>query len=299
MTTVDTMTPHLADETLAAFADGRLHGGERDEVITHLAACDDCRAIFDEVGDVQQEGVIETEHTHPTVVRGNFGRWAGWAGLAAAAVVAVVMLTPAGDWVNSKRTGGVSELAEATEMLSKRRIESKIAGLPYKPYAGRNRGGESATNGTGYDNSVNNNDATFQPYVEAVADEVSSRPADSARELRGKALGHLIRREYAPAIEAINEAIEAGGDQALLLADLSGIYNEAGSTDADFLQALATAEKSWAIKKTPEAAWNRALALKHLYRGAEARAAWQEYLKLDPDSAWAKEVREKHLSSEM
>lgn len=290
MTTVDTMTQHLADETLAAFADGRLRGGERDEVISHLAECDDCRAIFDLVGDAQQEEVIETER-HPVVVQGSFGRWAGGTLLAAAASVAIVVLTPAGDWINSKRTGGVSELAEFAEGLSQRRIESKIAGLPHKPYKEPTRGDNDP------DDITDDDDIQLQ-LVEGKAHDVANRPATSARALRGKAVGHLLNREFQPALDAINAAIAKGGDEALLRADIAALYLHWwrwGAEDGRE-RALAAAEQSLAIRKTPEGAWNRALALHHLDRETEARAAWNDYLALDPSSPWADEVRSKYLN---
>ena len=50
-------------------------------------------------------------------------------------------------------------------------------------------------------------------------------------------------------------------------------------------------DRAWSMEQSPEIAWNRALARELLEQKQEAIAAWNEYLKLDSDSAWAREAR--------
>ena len=287
MTTVDTMTQHLADETLAAFADGRLRGGERDEVISHLAECDDCRAIFDLVGDAQQEEVIETER-HPVVVQGSFGRRAGMAGLAAAAALVVVISLPASrQWIDLKRTGGVSDLVEATDALPERLVEARISGFSHKPMKPNMRG-------------PGDEDAPDFPrmQVDLAADEILARKGDSVTALRAQGLSQLIKGEHDQAIETLRRAVEKRGDDPVLLNDLAAAYLERSrftSNKADAANALRAAERSWEIERSPEAAWNRALAMEYQRRNDDAIRAWRDFIALDPQSPWAAEARHEHI----
>ena len=45
--------------------------------------------------------------------------------------------------------------------------------------------------------------------------------------------------------------------------------------------------------RTPEAAWNRAIATEALNGPGMAKAAWHDYLAIDPASPWANEVRKR------
>jgi hypothetical protein len=54
--------------------------------------------------------------------------------------------------------------------------------------------------------------------------------------------------------------------------------------------ALQLASGVWQRQHTPEAAWNRALAFEALGADADALQAWDDYLKLDSSSEWAKEA---------
>lgn len=44
--------PCVRLELIAAFVEHRLHGAERDTVVEHLEACDQCRELAIEVADV-------------------------------------------------------------------------------------------------------------------------------------------------------------------------------------------------------------------------------------------------------
>jgi hypothetical protein len=57
-------------------------------------------------------------------------------------------------------------------------------------------------------------------------------------------------------------------------------------------EALRCAEKAWRIGRSPEAAWNRAIATEALNGAGSdaARSAWRDYLERDPASPWAKEA---------
>lgn len=277
------------DETLAAFADGRLDAYGRDEVITHLASCDECRAIYDMVMDAKDAGLIE-QPSAPAVVRGHFGRNALIAALATAAAVTVVFFTPPVQrQIAQYRTGGVSELVEAAGELPQRDVDGRLAGgFPYKHLKGVPRSG-----GDG------------QPFdlgkvaLRVAQDDIEKRRPDTVRELRASGLAHLLLGEREKAIAKLQRALDmAGGSDPQLLSDLAAAWLEqsqwSGNLDGA-MRARDLAERSWRIQETPEAAWNRALAYQRLEQHDAALAAWRDYLLLDDASPWAAEVRERHI----
>lgn len=287
MTNVETIARHLPRESLAAFSDGNVESAERAEVINHLASCDDCRALYELVEDAKSFGVVP-----PTVVKGNFGRRFSVAALAAAAAVAILLFTPATRrWIDLKRTGGVSELVEATESMPKRSVKGRLSGFPYRDLKPTYRNAGSTTSDE------------EQWALQAAAAEIELRKGKSPREMRALGLARLLTDDRDAAVATLNEAsAKAGGDDPVILSDLSAAYlerarlTELEKQRPDAERALAAAEKSWTIAKTPEAAWNRALAYGLAGRKQEAINAWNDYLALDPSSPWAEEARSEHLA---
>jgi predicted TPR repeat methyltransferase len=81
-----------------------------------------------------------------------------------------------------------------------------------------------------------------------------------------------------------------------VLNDRAAAYAARGSFNrpADVEKAIELAERAWKLKRTPETAWNRAIALALRPKGAAAAiAAWDDYLKLDSSSGWATKAKEK------
>jgi tetratricopeptide (TPR) repeat protein len=288
------MMSHPADETLAAFADGRLSAPEQEAFITHLGECDDCRVIYDAVADIQEaeaeDGEGELAHVvappAPVVVRGKFGRKvAGWVA-AAAAVAVIFFLPPVQERVAAYRTKGVSRLVTAAGELKQRDVEGRLAGFPHKPLKEVIRGAESVP---------------FDPEkvpIYLAGESIDVDATDSPQKMRAAGLLLLLQGEREAAIEKLEGALKAAGnDDPVLLNDLSAAYLEADQHQVPGAanRALELAERSWQLRKTPEAAWNRALAYQGLEKKREALDAWHEYLKLDSQSEWAAEVRARHL----
>jgi hypothetical protein len=76
-----------------------------------------------------------------------------------------------------------------------------------------------------------------------------------------------------------------------LAAALIGRARWSGNDD-DYRNALRLSNDVLTRKQTPEALWNRAIATEMLYAKAEALRAWDDYLKVDSNSPWAKEAME-------
>jgi hypothetical protein len=115
---------------------------------------------------------------------------------------------------------------------------------------------------------------------------------DAAIETMHEALlAETGQRNVASAIDESNDVP--------LLDDLSAaLSNRAASQRqlADSVEAVRCAERAWRIGRTPEAAWNRAVAIEALNGPKGARTAWHDYLAIDPSSPWADEAR-KRLAS--
>lgn len=278
---------HLSDELLAAFADGRLGADERQLAIRHLALCDDCNAVFQTVAEAQELGEIAAPA--PNVVRPRFGAWRAFvpAAIAAAAAVAVVLSPPAQERIDIMRTGGMAKMAKAANSDKERVVASRLSGgFEHRPLVRTYRG---PSDGGGEEDYA----------VQAAAGDVLER-ADSStslKDIRAAAIAHLLLKHRDEAVAKFEQALAATKNpDARLFSDAAAAYVErsryTGST-ADAARAKALADRAWSMQQTPEAAWNRAYARELLEQKDEAIAAWNEYLKLDPSSAWAHEARER------
>ncbi|HEY0140650.1 MAG TPA: CHAT domain-containing protein [Thermoanaerobaculia bacterium] len=95
----------------------------------------------------------------------------------------------------------------------------------------------------------------------------------------------------------IVDAVHASTDPRLLT-DLAAAVYEAGlgpGGDDDHV-GIEAAERAWTLLQTPVIAWNRALNAERTHVREVARAAWQDYLRIDGKSPWADEARERAAS---
>lgn len=272
-----------ADETLAAFIDGQLTGPERAAVIEHLAECGECRSLVMDAAEFQAAD-------EANVVRPRFGR-RRWPAVLAAASVAAALLVVFGPQLRERFTPGVDDLVAEFEGSKKRRIEGRLSGgFPHRDYDGPKRG-------PGDDESVLGDN----PGLTAQALEIQQKNAD---DLHAVGVAHLMlpeRHEEIPlALPLLRKALaEAEGKERTAVANDLAVALIAWGTlrsDEPLLQeALQIVEQELRTERTPELLWNRALALRNLREHEKAKAAWQEYLQVDPNSAWAQEVRDRYL----
>ncbi|HYH07918.1 MAG TPA: hypothetical protein VEK11_12745 [Thermoanaerobaculia bacterium] len=272
---------HPDDETLAAFVDDRASEEKRAMVIEHMNVCADCRDVVLMATDVAFEEPAN-------LVRPRFGgRWL--APLAAAAAVGAVFLIPD---VRYKVFGiNPGALVAASGTLVERPTEGQLSlPVPYLKHD-RMRGGVEDSETARIAVILGNNEASLRPN----------------RWTRGLGLLMLAttRPEYDAAVAELQEALAKADarDRDAITIDLSAALLErnayrAGDDQPDAHRALALADEVWNRTKSPKALWNRGLALQTLRREHEANAVWNEYLKLDPDSQWAEEVRSEYLEAE-
>lgn len=274
MTAPELMPDCPTEETLAAFADDQLNPAQRQVVIEHLAICGDCRELVMLAADVKASGeLVEEPRAAANVVSFRRKPWLPASGVAAAAAL-VAFLSVA--W-----TSEMGKLAKASEGLQ-RPMQGRFAAaeFPYQQPEPVMRSGNPEGSSNGSDAGVlaiaaDSND----PHVLGVAYLLMND-----REERAKAIPKL--REA--------QAHARGDERDAIDLDLSAALSRRGNPE-DLKEAHDLAENVWKRKRSPVAAWNRAVAIELLTQDDDTPAikAWKDYLAVDSTSKWADEARQK------
>jgi tetratricopeptide (TPR) repeat protein len=91
----------------------------------------------------------------------------------------------------------------------------------------------------------------------------------------------------------------ARSTNAELLSDLGAAFlarAEATGSTTDRLNALEAAERGWTLRQSPDAGWNRALAIEAVNLPLQSREAWNDYLKLEHDRSWRQEAQTRAIA---
>jgi tetratricopeptide (TPR) repeat protein len=295
MSTPETGCP--SEETVAAFIDRRLESAAHARVIEHMRQCDDCYSVITASAfetSVPPTGLTlgRSRHLRSLIL---------WTSAAAVAVMAVLFLPSIRSVLRTK--SGIEVLIDASEDARYRPIEGRLSGgFSYKPVDEPMRG-ETVTG--------------------APADGHSRRLTAAALEIQKAtdphALGvaHLLLGDAEACIATLEGSIrsETGSDEAdeaisrstrpALLSDLSAAYySRAKRRDfaSDYTAALHAAESAWRRSKTPEIAWNRAIAASELRLVGIADRAWDDFLRIADQPEWRREANARraalHGSSE-
>jgi hypothetical protein len=280
-----------SDETLAAFIDGRLDSDTRAQVIAHMATCPECYSVF--MSATEMASMTASPNGSQ---RSSRRAWLAVAVTTVAAAVAIVFLvTPLRDFVLPQQDKGMEALAKAAP--EQRTIAGRISGFRYQPMA-------HLTRGANVDPMRDPTNANLLTAAAAVQRSVMARrtPAN----LHAAGVASLLLGQTGVAIDRLHEALlaETGehrvaaaiedSNDGPLLNDLSAaLSNRSRPKLDDKIESVRCAEKAWRIGRTPEAAWNRALATEALNGPESARIAWHDYLAIDPSSPWAAEARKR------
>lgn len=173
----------------------------------------------------------------------------------------------------SRRAAIRSALAAA--LGPARPLEGRLAGFPYAPFNPAQP-------------RISKESGTILRSLEA--DAVGSSPENIA----ARALAELAAGKIKEAIEGLDRAVAANPANAALFSDFAAAYLEDARKNREpysLVKALEDAEKAVALDPNlPEARFNRALALEHLFLNRQARLAWREYIRLDPGTSWEREA---------
>lgn len=268
-------------ETVAAFVDGRLSGGERDRIAAHVASCESCYFVFTESAQMEPfQGSTPIAASEPSWWRRPAVKWSGAvAGLAAAAALAIAVTG------TLSRDDAPQLTALVAAVGTDRTIEPRLTGgFAHGPLRGSTRAAENAA-------------ANVSPDVRiAVAlIEKEAIVRRTPRTLQALGMAYLVTGDVQRAVPVLEEAADGSGTTASILSDLSAAYLVRGTgagLPQDLAKALATADRALQQDATlAPALFNRALALQKLSLATEAQRAWKEYLQVDSTSAWADEAR--------
>ena len=274
------------DEELAAFIEGRGSDSERTALTAHIERCETCYGVIAATADLVDEfsNVVIRPLPEPAPRRG-LGPWlrthrvtAISALGAAAAVVLAVMLTRT---FHQRSDPLETALARLDHSLGEfRPTEARLTDSTHRPPAPPTRAAMP-----GAEASLDVRDA-------ATAVERDALTALPEARAQAMAKVYLARREPDRAVEAIAPFVSRS-DSARFLSDASAAYL-ARRRDGDLAQALDLAQRAVARDPRLAEAWfNLGLAYDALGRYAEAAKAWEQVIKLEPDSEWAREAAER------
>jgi CHAT domain-containing protein len=262
---------------LAAFAEGKLSGAELEMTVEHLRECRDCRHTVAEVVRLEP---LSQELREPKRRR-HLPVW-----LAAAAALAGVGYLSL--WsVRSHRANAPMRTLVAASPTDGRYLEPRVSGgFPWAPLRPVTRGTEAPP-------------PAQMKLVGAAGRVIEQTEGDSSSRARHAAAVARLLTGSAGQAAAELSAVAKSAAEAAVWSDLAAArFAEAVQREDEkpkLAQALAAADAALRIDPAlPEALFNRALILEHLGLRDAARAAWQRYLAVDPNSPWGREA-ERHL----
>ncbi len=176
-----------------------------------------------------------------------------------------------------------SLLAFNEAFRNSRPIESRITELDYAPFQ-QTRGNESENF---------NKEELNRAKLYALEDLKNNRTAENLH-IVGKI--SLAEKNFDEAIDYFQQSLKLSPNNAKLHNDLGTAWLEKGKSNDDNLRFLAASleEFNKAIelnKGLKEAYFNKALSLQLMNLPNQTKEAWQEYLKMDDSSDWAKEAK--------
>jgi tetratricopeptide (TPR) repeat protein len=297
---------HPEAEDLGRFVEGTLDDPQRAAIVDHIADCDDCRMTI----------VDAAEFTEPAIETQKWGA-ARWLAIAAAAVFVVTLGTfshheyresSAGRTIDlvqdaprfvtdnvqasirfwrsmfgslgfaSPFTDPLADVEEAYGKVSNRPLEARISGFPYVPRHNMRGAAE---------------DDIQLDIMKGKAADLMELQGTDAKTLNSKGIGFLLGDDPKKSIALLQSAADHDPNNAKYQSDLAAALIAAGSGNPPMLEhALAACDRAIRIDpRSPDALFNRAVALQALDRPDEAIAAYDHYLAVDSSSPWAGEVR--------
>jgi len=283
----------LLREAVAEVADLNGEITEADRAL--IAILDSARA------DWQQklaQQIAETQHSARD--RESAPRWRRWLAVPRLAVprlaiagASLLAIVAVGSWIVVRRINNYNaarnQPAAADKLLArayteKRTLELRIAGADYAPLRVSRGPAASFT-------------SRPEPLLKAealIASQLESHPSDPSW-LQAKAQADVLEGKYDAAVEALRRALELEPHSPALLTDLATAYFQRAQQE-DRKDDLGAAYEylSQALRLHPDdpvALFNRAIVAEHAFLYHQALDDWGHYLRVDPGSQWAEEVR--------
>jgi hypothetical protein len=283
-----TTLTHPPAEDLGRFIEGTLDDAGRAAVVDHIADCDECRIVV----------VDATEFAEPTAAVHRSG---GWRLLAVAAALAIVI--GGASILNSRREHDpLAPLIESFVQLKSRPMEARLSGFPHVER--KTMRGEAETD-----------PAALQ--LEVKAQEILDRRENDPRMQHAKGVAQLFTAHEKLANAMVGNATDEQKSSAqkeyvveqdfavamlqsaaIRVPDNAGYQNDlavaliATQKPANLQPAIEACDRALRIDhRSPEALFNRAIALRELPSPKKAIEGFKQYLTVDPSSAWADEAK--------
>jgi tetratricopeptide (TPR) repeat protein len=252
---------HPEPENLGRFVEGTLDDPERASIVQHIADCDDCRMLVVDAAEFIEPAKTESH------------KW--WMGVAASLVLVAAIGTVTYHQFRDREADVKKEYAK----VPNRPLEARLSGYAYVPH--------TTPRGSG--------DEDPQVYVmKAAAASLMELRGDDAKTLHAKGIGFLLGDDdKKQSIAPLQAAAERDPNNAQYQSDLAAALIAAAPGNPQMLgSALAACDRALRIDpRSPDALFNRAVALQALDRPDEAITAYDRYLGVDSSSPWADEVR--------
>jgi len=284
-------------ESIAALVDGRLSDGEARRLRAHVADCASCIEIVGEVVHfMSDQAAVPRAPQVPSIgfarlVRSSRTWWAAAAALLVVVSGALFLRT------GQPQDDGLGQLVAAVG--ERRLVEARVTGgFKYAPIESPERGPRP----------LDRSDPRDWRVFEAASKihRGAGQAPSSAAQARALGVAHLVLGNDEDAVQALESADRASPGDARILSDLAAAYiaraDRAGRAD-DYVRAIDAARHAVTLDpRCAEAQFNLALALEKQIASASAGAAadqgraiaaWQDYLRLDADSPWAAEARQR------
>ena len=209
----------------------------------------------------------------------------------AAAFAAVLLIVTVSVWriffYKSEVDNGLIALKNAYR--EQRPVEARITQFDYAPFI-TTRGPES--------NTVN--EAELRRAEVTLLTALSNKPTPAVRHALG--LVYLARKNFAQAIDYLNQAVKDDATNAQFYSDLGAAYLEKAKTDRekagpgmeDLGYGLQALNKVLELNpNSPEALFNRAIVYQDMVLLEQAKDDCKKYLEKDPNSKWSDEARQR------
>ena len=274
--------PCPSAEAMAEYLEDRISPFERAALEEHLLLCADCREIVVETAtDASDSAAIQGSTARSWKVGAALLVWAAALALAIRLVMPQFASAPPTSADGSTR----GELVAALRLLPVRPGEGRFSGgFAYAdpPLVFRGEAG-----------------STISSDVRIAAANIQKRAESERSSTASAAFGValMVVGEFDKGIDMLEQVVRETPTAATFQSDLAAAYlARARYRDRadDWPRALAAAERAIQQDKTlAEAYFNRALALEGLHLYSEARAAWNEYQRIDPASDWTREAADR------
>jgi len=268
-------------EQIAAFVAGSLLGDELTMVTEHIRTCGDCRLILADAAMIDREP--EFADAAPSSPPRRISTW-WWLAAAAAIVIGVIVVSTRLPFRD--RNDAMHRLIEASPSDG-RYLEPRLSGgFAWAPILPVRRDSTQP---------LDPREMKLIGVAGEVLEQTAKDPSPEAQ--HAAALAHLLAGRPNEA-SLLLETLAVSSKDATIWSDLAAARYAAGIQNGQaqqFGQALAAADT--ALRFDPnlsEALFNRALTIERLGLRDRAAAAWEQYLAVDGQSAWAAEAR-KHL----